>query len=116
MNRDQLYLQDILEAIVRIERYTAADTSVLEHDEPIQSLVLRYVQIIGEAVRGLTPELKAKHPEVPWRAIVRTRNVLVHHYFDIDVPTVREIVERDLPALRPQIKAILDSLPKDVGA
>lgn len=113
MNHDRRYLEDILEAIARIERYTTVDISILEHDEPVQSLVLRYVQIIGEAVRGLSPDLKSRYPDVPWRAIVSTRNILVHHYFDVDIPVIKEVVKRDLPDLKPRIAAMLASLPPE---
>ena len=62
--------------------------------------MLRYLQVIGEAVRSLSPDVKERHPEVQWRDIGRLRNKLVHHYFAIDLPTIREIVVRDLPKLK----------------
>jgi uncharacterized protein with HEPN domain len=107
MRNDRLYLEDIAEAIERIEKYTATGLNALENDEPLQSLVLRYLQVIGEAVRSLSVELKERHQDVPWRDIGRLRNKLVHHYFDIDLPTIREIVVRDLPVLKQQINVIL---------
>lgn len=111
MRNDRLYLTDIAEAIVRIQKYTAADPSALEHDELIQTWVIRHLEIIGEAVRCLSPELKNRHPEAPWRDIGRMRNKLAHQYFDIDLPTVRVVVDRDLPVLQQQIAAILRDDP-----
>ena len=109
MNRDRLYLLDILEAIARIEKYTGQGFDAFDRDELVQSWVVRHLQIIGEASRAISPELKAQHPEVPWAVIVRARNIIVHHYFGIDLDIVRGIVEHDLPDLKNQVSALLQT-------
>ena len=117
MNRDRLYLLDILEAIARIEKYTDQGFDAFDRDELVQSWVVRHLQIIGEASRAISPELKAQHPEVPWAVIVRARNIIVHHYFGIDLDIVRGIVENDLPGLKSQVATLLQTLsdPEDSG-
>ena len=110
MTRDELYLEDILEAIARIDKYTSQSSVPLEQDELVQAWVLHHIQIIGEAVRSLSTDLKAQHPEVAWRDIVGTRNRLVHHYFDVHLPTIQAVVITDLPVLKGQIAAILAAL------
>jgi uncharacterized protein with HEPN domain len=72
--------------------------------------VVRHLQILGEAIRGLSPELCARHQEPPWSEIVGMRNILVHDYFDFDQDIVWSVVERDLPGLRLSLESILRAL------
>ena len=58
------------------------------------------LQIIEEAVRGISSEFRAANPEVPWSDIIGMRNILVHHYFGIDRDAVWNVLEDDLPALK----------------
>ena len=109
MRDDLLRVADIREAIERIERYTVRGKAAFETDELIQNWqnwVVRHLQIIGEAVRGLTPEFRSRYPEVPWSEIIGMRTILVHRYFDIDPDVVWAAVERDLPLLRRQLATI----------
>jgi len=47
----------------------------------------------------LTDAIKASEPGVPWRAISRFRNILVHDYLAIDVDAVWLVVDQELPRL-----------------
>jgi uncharacterized protein with HEPN domain len=85
MRDDRERLLDLCEAIERIEKYAAAGRSVLERDELIQTWVIYHLQIIGEAARSLSPELRDRYPDVPWSQIIGMRNILAHRYFGIDV-------------------------------
>jgi uncharacterized protein with HEPN domain len=107
VRRDPQRLQDILEAIERIERVAAQGQTAFEGDEMIQVWILHHVQIIGEATRALSEDLRKKHSHIPWSAIVGMRNILVHDYFGIDLKEVWSVVERDLPALRREVERIL---------
>jgi len=73
---------------------------------PIQDTVLRRIQIIGQAVKSLPPEFKAKYPEVSWKEIAGMRDKLVHDYFEIDFELTWGVVEKDLPVLKKQISQI----------
>jgi uncharacterized protein with HEPN domain len=66
------------------------------------------LEIVGEACRGISDELRSRHREVPWSAIVRMRNVLAHDYFGLNPDEVWAPVERDVPQLRQQVLAILE--------
>jgi uncharacterized protein with HEPN domain len=107
MRDDRERLRDILEAIIRIEKHTVRGRTVFEQDELIQTWVVHHLQIIGEACRALSTEIRDQHAEVPWPQIIGMRNILVHHYFGIDVPVVWSVVERDLPDLKSKVSAIL---------
>ncbi len=65
--------------------------------------MIHHLQIIGEAVRGISPEFRAANPDIPWSDIIGMRNILIHHYFGIDRAAVWNVVERDLPALKRQL-------------
>jgi uncharacterized protein with HEPN domain len=91
----------------RIERHTSEGREAFEKDELIQTWVLHHLQIIGEATRAISSEFKQNHREIPWSQIAGMRNILVHHYFGVDVLAVWNAVERDLPALKQYVEKIL---------
>src|SRR5208337_1611840 len=107
MRDDRERLKDILEAMEHIETYSAKGRAAFEQDELIQVWFLRYLQIIGEASRALSANIRETHPEVPWAKIMGMRNILVHNYFEIDLPVVWNAVERELPELKRQITSII---------
>ncbi len=107
MRDDCQRLLDIRDAIERIQRYTASGRRQFDSDELVQTWVLRHLQIIGEAARGLTQECKAQQPQVPWEKINGMRNVLVHHYFGIDTEIVWVAVEKDLPPLKQAVNELI---------
>ncbi|WP_243455128.1 HepT-like ribonuclease domain-containing protein [Meiothermus sp. CFH 77666] len=75
-------------------------------DETALALV-RLLEILGEAARMVSGDLKLNHSEVPWREIADTRNRLIHQYFDVDMEIVSAIVQADLPDLLQKIEGIL---------
>jgi len=93
-------LTDIVEASELI-RSEMADVT-LEAFEPDRRkiwLVERGIEIISEASRRLTDELKARHPEIPWAKVAGIGNVLRHNYEDIAAPLLWKLVQQDLPPL-----------------
>ena len=106
MRSDRRRVEDILEAIERIEKYTVHGRTAFDADELIQNWVVRHLQVIGEAARALTPEFRAQHPEIPWTEVIGMRTILVHRYFDIDPEVVWAVVERDLPRLKAQLATL----------
>ena len=77
-------------------------------DEVLQAAVLHHLTVIGEAVSRLSPELRERHPEVPWKQIVAIRHRIVHAYFDLDWQILWDASRDDIPGLRKQISAILE--------
>ena len=110
MRDDRQRLFDICEAIERIEKYTSQGRQVFEGSELIQNWVLRHLQIICEACRSVSSEFRTQHPAVPWPQAIGMRNILVHHYFEMDVNAVWSAVEHDLPKLKQQLQSILGAL------
>lgn len=100
-------LLDILEAIERTEKHAEKGRAVFERDELVQVWVLYHLQVIGEAARTLETEFRESFPEIPWSKIIGMRNVLVHHYFEIDIDIVWSVVATNLPVLKQQIQELL---------
>lgn len=110
MRNDIQRLQDILEAIERIERYAPEGKNRFERDELLQTWMVHHIQIIGEAAGKLSDSFRKKYSEIPWPQIITMRNVLVHDYFGLDLHEVWMVVERDIPHLKPKIQAIIQKL------
>ncbi len=110
MRDDRRRLEHIFQAISHIERYAVRGEKAFRSDELIQNWMVWHIQIIGEAARALSPELRDRHPEVPWLDIMDMRNVLVHEYFGIDLDIVWRVIDRELPNLKRKVKAILEQL------
>ena len=110
MPRDyDVYLEDILEAIGRIRRYTAAVAlQTFSQDEKTVDAVVRNLEIIGEAVKQVPESVRLHHPEVDWKRIAGLRDILIHAYFEIDLEIVWDIVQGKLPTLEQQIKRIIE--------
>lgn len=105
---DTPYLQHVVDAIDRIEQYVQGlDRTTFDRNLLVQDGVIRQLMIIGEAVKLLSGDLRAKHTGIPWSRIARMRDRLVHQYLGIDMETVWLTVQDDLPVLRSEIEAIL---------
>ena len=99
-NRDAIYLGDILDAIRRIESYTAGvkKKEFIEHFM-MQDAVMRQIEIIEE--------FQEQHSELPWFQMRGIRNKIVHDYRGINLQVIWDTVKNDLPMLKKQVQGIL---------
>ena len=100
MNDDHIYFADILERIERIESYTKGGKATFYTSLLIQDGVIRCFQVMGEAVKQLSPEIRQKYSEITWRKIAGFRDVLIHNYMGIDLDEVWGVIEKFLPSLK----------------
>ena len=107
--RDKERLVHILTAIDNLlsgsQRYTMEQA---EKDSIIFFGFVKQVEIIGEATYKLTNEFRAEHPDTPWDKMEGMRHVLVHGYYLISPQKLWNVIERDLPSLRPQIERYIE--------
>ena len=106
-------LEDILEAVGQIETEKTKGKSAFDNSRLVQVWMVHHLMIIGEAVRAIDPVVRAKYPSVPWRQIAGMRDILIHDYFRINQEIVWETVEKHLPALKTEVKRILDELLRE---
>lgn len=108
---NSIRLKHILESIGKIEEYLIGfDEVKFGRDTLRQDAVLRQLEIIGEASKNLTAELKEDNPNIEWRKMAGTRDRLAHGYFSVDIEIVWRITQDFLPALKTQIEEILENL------
>lgn len=88
-----LYLEDIVLAMDRIQEYILGlDFIQFKRDYKTVDAVIRNFEVIGEASKNLSQEIKDKHPNVPWDEMYRLRNRISHEYFGIDYEIIWDII------------------------
>jgi uncharacterized protein with HEPN domain len=78
-------------------------------DETRQRAFVRSIEILGEAAKGVPISFRGMYPEVPWQSIAGMRDRLIHGYFAVDYDIVWDVVANKVPALRNQLRQILDA-------
>jgi uncharacterized protein with HEPN domain len=109
MSRNEsLYLADIQESCEKVLKYTAgmAYQDFIRDDLHFDAVV-RNLEIIGEAVKNISDELRQKYPSVKRRKISGFRDIVAHNYFGVSDEIVWDIVENEIPTLTEQVKTIL---------
>ena len=98
MPRDfEVYLEDIRHAAAKIQRYTAGMTrNGLAEDSKTLDAVIRNLEIIGEAAKMIPNSIRIEYPNVEWKKIAGLRDILAHHYFEVDLDIVWDIVQNKL--------------------
>lgn len=97
---DRIRLLHLREAAEKAVRFSEGKTrQSLVDDEVLRLALTKLVEIAGEAAKHVSEATRQAHPSVPWSAAARTRDHLVHHYFDIDLDVLWATISEDLPAL-----------------
>ena len=106
-----LFVQDILESIEQLERYTQGITlAEFQLNLEKQDAVIRRIEIIGEATKNLPDELRARYPQIPWKYMAGMRDVVAHDYFGLDLARVWNVATEDVPSLKPTIQQVIADL------
>lgn len=108
MWRDEAYLLDILIATRKILKFTQGiDHDKFSEDDILQNAVMRLLEVMGEAARKISEEMKKSQPAISWNEMIGMRNHLIHEYFRIDVELVWNTIQNDLPLLLKQIEPLV---------
>lgn len=107
MKDDLIYIEHIIQAINKIIEYTK-DISQFEFNknEMIQDAVIRNIEIIGEATKNISNDLKSVYYNIPWKEMAGMRDKLIHDYMGTDVDVIWKTIEKDIPFLQSLIKKI----------
>jgi uncharacterized protein with HEPN domain len=105
---DSVYLGHILDEITFLTTHVEnLEFEDLLEDELLQRGVVRSLEIIGEASKNVSPELKKEHPEIEWKMMAAMRDKLIHHYFQVNWKIVWNVLTTELPPLKVHIERIL---------
>lgn len=106
MSDDKLKLEKILDCLDQIADYTKDGKDAFFTDRKTQDAVVRNLQVIGQAIKDLSVELKEQNPDVEWRKASRMRDKITHDYLFVDYATVWDTVGKSLPPFREQVEDI----------
>ena len=101
---DLVFVEHILDSIRAIENFSRnLSKEELTSNRLKQSAIVREIEVIGEAVKNISKNLKERYSEVKWKDIAGTRDKMIHHYFGVDLNIVWDIINKDLKVLKKQI-------------
>ena len=101
MKDDSIYIDHILNSINRILDYISGkDREAFVADQLTQDAVVRQLEVIGEATKRVSKELRSRNPDIPWTDMAGMRDVLIHDYIDVDLGVVWKTISEDIPNLK----------------
>lgn len=106
-----LFLRDILQAIIHIEKFTSGtDLQTFLKDEKTKSAVVWQISIIGESAKHIPRSIRQKYTDIPWSEMARMRDKITHSYFRIRYEIVWGMITKRLPEIRSSIQTILNNI------
>ena len=103
------YVRHILDEVAYIMAQSRRLTyEQLVGDPTLLRAFVRSIEVIGEASKKIPDDIKARYPGIEWKKIAGTRDVLIHHYFDIDYEILWDIISHKIPELEKSIRNMLD--------
>ena len=105
---DTVYLRHILDSINSVEQYLEGiSIETFMKDKLIQDGIIRRLEIIDEASRNISQTFREQYSGIPWGQIIGLRNRIIHAYFNINLTTIWDIVQDELPSLKQNVENIL---------
>lgn len=103
-----IFVKHIHDAILDIKSFTKQiKKEAFMNNKLVQNAVVRSLEIIGEAAKNIPSDFRKKHNSIPWQSMAAMRDKIIHHYFGLDLEIIWIVIEKDLPLLEKQIKAVL---------
>lgn len=105
------YLDDILQAISEVKAFTRGHTyRSFSKDRKTINAVIRSLEVMGEAAKRIPDEVRANHPEIPWKRMAGMRDKLIHEYTGVDLEMVWDVAQEELPPLKPLLEKLKEEL------
>jgi len=107
--RDRLYINDMIEACEKVLAcLDDFDRAAFEADWIRYDALLRNLEILGEAAKGVSDDLRERYPVIPWRKIAGMRDIVIHHYFGLDKDAIWDAAKNRVPRLLEELRQICD--------
>ena len=115
-NRDIIRLREMADASRKAVNFAKGrGRADLDNDEMFALAIIRLLEIVGEAAKGISEDIRRRHPEIPWNQVTGTRDRLIHGYFNVDNDIVWAIVTNDLPNLITELEKIISAESDEGG-
>jgi len=109
-----IYLQDIIDAMLAIERFVGdLGFNEFKNDDMVSSAVIRKFEIIGEATKQIPEDIRNAYPDVQWKEMAGMRDRLIHFYFGVKYELVWHTIKDVIPLLKPIINKIITDIKTD---
>jgi uncharacterized protein with HEPN domain len=114
MKHNEVFLRHIFDEII----FLIKETEGIKFEEFIKNEVLkracsRSLEIIGEAIKNLSPDFKKQHKEIEWKKIAGLRDKMIHGYFGVNWDIVWDVIRNQIPKLKEQVENILDKVESE---
>ncbi len=105
------FLKDIIKFMEKAENFVLnmSYEEFIEDEKTIFS-VIRALEVVGEAIKHIPSNIRGQFPEIPWRIIAGMRDILAHDYFIVDLETLWETIQKNIPDVKPLLKGTLIKL------
>jgi uncharacterized protein with HEPN domain len=104
------YLADIIQSMNEVEEFTRGLTyESFMKDRKTINAVIRSLEVMGEASKRIPDEVRAKHSEIPWKRMAGMRDKLIHEYAGVDLETVWDAIQEEIPPIRPLLEELQDN-------
>ena len=108
MKSDEVFLRHILDELDFLPKRTGGiDFDEFVADDVLRRACARSLEIIGEAVKNISPHFRKKHKDVEWTKIAGLRDKLIHGYFDVDLGILWDVIQKRLLPLEEQVEELL---------
>lgn len=109
VDKNEVFLRHIFdETEFLLKHCEGLDLSDLMKDDVLKRACLRSLEVIGEAVKNVSEDLKQKYPDVEWKKVAGLRDKLIHHYFGVDWEIVWDVIKNRLPILEKEVGRLIE--------
>ena len=113
MKDDLVYLYHIRDFIKNILEYTQDGKEYYFSDAKTRDAVVRNLEVIGEATKNISEDLRNSYPDIPWKQMAGMRDKIIHEYFGVNQKVIWNVVENEIVGLQTKINSIIDILEKN---